>query len=88
MYFLYSKLNKYLTNELMPHFPVCLPTREILDNMFWNKEVKISGYGRIESIDKRDKNHNPNACKLQVGKSKIVKPTDPSCKDVSFMKND
>lgn len=45
----------------------------------------MSGYGRIENIDNGDDNHNPNACKLQVGKSKIVKPTDPSCKDVSYL---
>ena len=80
--FSHLKLNRYLTSEVTPYFPVCLPPRKSWADKFIGDKVKLAGYGR--TVSKKIEGEDKTACKLQVACSSIVKPHHDSCKKVNM----
>ena len=75
------KLNRYLDTEVNAYSPICLPTKMYHNKDFVGEDVKVTGYGYTEN--KRNYDHDPNACKLQVGTNIVVPPEHDACKRVN-----
>ena len=77
------QLNKYLTNEVRLHVPLCLPPRDFAKNLV-KKRVRMSGYGYIENAAnaKEENRARKTACKLQIGMGRVISPSQGSCKSV------
>ena len=70
--------------------PVCLPEIRdwehndyLEDNRYWGEYTTVSGYGRVDQIEKKDREQN--SCRLLKANLKIQPSYEESCKKVRYI---